>query len=190
MTFSLHTGECHTWKMFLSPNKLTSVTGQAKSLMVMRQASSHLSFQTFGMTSSATMFLEFHTHTHTHTHKYQSFFTYRHDHVMSTYTLEDPSWLSELISNISLSLSLCSVGSRLSCCDVDDSAPQIPPLCHSGCFTNVCPRPFLYVFLPGSCWSPSASLPCSDPLDDGLFQAVVSDDVTKMFHLPFPHLFH
>ena len=78
-----------------------------------------------------------------------------------------------------LSLSLCSDGSMLSCCDVDDSAPQIPPLCHSGCFTNVCPRPFLYVFLPGSCRSPSASLPCSDPLDDGLFQAVVSDDVTK-----------
>ena len=33
--------------------------------------------------------------------------------------------------------------------------------------------PMLYVFLPGSFWSPSASLPCSDPLDDGLFQAVV-----------------
>ena len=46
-----------------------------------------------------------------------------------------------------LSLSLCSDGSMLSCCEVDDSAPQIPPLCHSGCFTNVCPRPFLYVFL-------------------------------------------
>ena len=30
---------------------------------------------------------------------------------------------------------------------------------------------------------------CSDPLDDGLFQAVVYDDVT-MFHLPFPHLFY
>ena len=89
-----------------------------------------------------------------------------------------------------LSLSLCSDGSRLSCCDVDHSAPQIPPLCHSGCFTNVCPRPFVYVSLPGSCWSPSASLPCIDPLDDGLFQAVVSDDVTKMFHLPFTHLFH
>ena len=77
-------------------------------------------------------------------------------------------------------LSPCSDGSRLSCCDVDHRAPQIPPLCHSGCFTNVCPRPFLYVSLPGSCWSPSASIPCSDPLDDGLFQAVVSDDVTKM----------
>ena len=68
------------------------------------------------------------------------------------------------VLTLSLSLSLCSDGSRLSCCDVDDSAPQIPPLCHSGCFTNVCPRPFLYVFLPGSCRSPSASLPCSSDI--------------------------
>ena len=87
---------------------------------------------------------------------------------------------NDLVSMIA-SLSLCSDGSRLSCCDVDHSAPQIPPLCHSGCFTNVCPCPFLYVSFPGSYWSPSASLTCSDPLDDGLFQAVVSDDVTKMF---------
>ena len=49
--------------------------------------------------------------------------------------------------SLSSSLCLCSDGSRLSCCDVDHSAPQIPPLCHSGCFTNVCPRPFLYVSL-------------------------------------------
>ena len=27
-------------------------------------------------------------------------------------------------------------------------------------------------------------------IHDGLFQAVVSDDMTKMFNLPFPHLFH
>ena len=103
---------------------------------------------------------------------------------------QDFAWTKVSESWVPVSLSLCSDGSMLSCCDVDDSAPQIPPLCHSGCFTNVCPRPFLYVFLPGSCRSPSASLPCSDALDDGLFQAVVSDDVTKMFHLPFPHLFH
>ena len=67
--------------------------------------------------------------------------------------------LFSLSLSLSLYLSLCSDGSRLSCCDVDHSAPQISPLCHSGSFTNVCPRPFLYVSLPGSCWSPAASLP-------------------------------
>ena len=72
--------------------------------------------------------------------------------------------------SLSLSISLCSDGSRLSCCDVDHCAPQIPS---SLPFLVASPMFALahssIVSLPGYCWSPSASLPpCSDPLDDGL----------------------
>ena len=90
--------------------------------------------------------------------------------------------------SLSPSVSLWSVGSTPSCCDVGSSAPQSSTLCHSCGFPYTFLNPFkdprvlgpcFYVFLQGSCCSVSSPLSAWDALEGSLLQAAVSDSVAE-----------